>query len=472
MEETYAIEVEHISKHFKIFLDKGHEIKDYVTSSRRRKYENREVLKDISFKVKKGEAIGLIGHNGCGKSTTLKLLTKIMYPDSGTITMRGRVSSLIELGAGFHPDMSGRENIYINASIFGLTKKEIDRRLDDIIAFSELEEFIDNPVRTYSSGMYMRLAFAVAINVDADILLIDEILAVGDVNFQSKCFNRLREIKAEGTTIVIVSHSLGQIEQICERSIWIHEGVIKAEGRPRDIHPEYLDFMGGRRQEHALKEKERREAKKAAEEKAEIADNNIFNANSSSLEEQNHVMAGNQDDEKENDVAEANVNELAENSISDKDAADNSDEPEKKANLKRWGNGHARIQRVRMLDTAGNEQSVFKTGANVSIQIEYSVNQKVEDAVFGIGIFRSDGLQCYGTNTRIDKIDRFNLNKGGITTVRLDKLNLISGEYTLDVAIECDQGVPIDYYREAYRFEVFSNIGDVGVARVDHEWTL
>lgn len=169
-------------------------------------------------------------------------LTRIIYPDAGSIEMRGRVSSLIELGAGFHPDMSGRENIYTNAAIFGLTKKEIDARMDDIIAFSELEEFLDNPVRTYSSGMYMRLAFSVAINVDADILLIDEILAVGDTNFQAKCFNKLREIKAQGTTIVIVSHSLGQIEQIAERSIWIHDGQIRAEGSPRDLHPEYLSF--------------------------------------------------------------------------------------------------------------------------------------------------------------------------------------------------------------------------------------
>lgn len=167
-----------------------------------------------------------------------------MYPDSGTIEMKGRVSSLIELGAGFHPDMSGRDNIYINASIFGLTKKEIDDRVEDIIAFSELEEFIDNPVRTYSSGMYMRLAFAVAINVNAEILLIDEILAVGDTNFQAKCFEKLREIKAKGTTIVIVSHSLGQIEQICDRSLWIDEGKIKEEGTPREVHPIYLDCMG------------------------------------------------------------------------------------------------------------------------------------------------------------------------------------------------------------------------------------
>ena len=219
MRDENAIEVRNLTKTYKVYLDKGSQLKEKLLFSKRRRYEERQVLRGINFDVKKGEAIGLIGHNGCGKSTTLKLLSKIIYPDSGTIEMRGRVSSLIELGAGFHPDMSGRENIYTNASIFGLSKKEIDGRLDDIIAFSELEEFIDNPVRTYSSGMYMRLAFSVAINVDADILLIDEILAVGDVSFQAKCFNKLREIKASGTTIVIVSHSLSQIEQICDRRL-------------------------------------------------------------------------------------------------------------------------------------------------------------------------------------------------------------------------------------------------------------
>lgn len=239
-----AISVKDVHKSFKIYYDKGQSFKEKLLFRNRNKYENREVLKGISFDVKKGEAIGLIGKNGCGKSTLLKLMTQIIYPDKGSIKMNGRISSLIELGAGFHPDMSGRENIYTNASIFGLNRKEIDERIKQIIDFSELEEFIDNPVRTYSSGMYMRLAFAVAINVDADILLIDEILAVGDANFQAKCFNKLREIKASGTTIVIVSHSLGQIEQICDRSVWIEDGKIKKEGSPRDVHPYYLDFMG------------------------------------------------------------------------------------------------------------------------------------------------------------------------------------------------------------------------------------
>ena len=253
MDSENAIEVKDIKKSFKVYFDKSNQLKERVLFWNRNRYERRSVLKGISFNVKKGEAIGLIGHNGCGKSTTLKLLTKIMYPDSGTIEMKGRVSALIELGAGFHPDMSGRENIYTNAAIFGLTKKEIDKKVDDIITFSELQDFIDNPVRTYSSGMYMRLAFAIAINVDADILLIDEILAVGDAAFQKKCFDRLKEIKAEGTTIVIVSHSLGQIEEICERSIWIDSGLIRAEGSPKNVHAQYLDFMGVQQPEDKAK---------------------------------------------------------------------------------------------------------------------------------------------------------------------------------------------------------------------------
>lgn len=243
-----AIEVSNVVKKFRVYLDKGATLKERILFRRRREYEERVVLKNINFSIKKGEAVGLIGHNGSGKSTMLKLLTKIMYPDAGNIEIKGRVSSLIELGAGFHPDMSGKENIYINASIFGLSRKEIEKRLDDIISFSELEDYIDNPVRTYSSGMYMRLAFSVAINVDADVLLIDEILAVGDANFQIKCFEKLKEIKENGTTIVIVSHSLGQIEEICDRSLWLNEGMIVAEGAPEEVHSYYLNYMEQKRE--------------------------------------------------------------------------------------------------------------------------------------------------------------------------------------------------------------------------------
>lgn len=274
MDANNAIEVRDVKKKFKLYHDKGKMLKERAISWSRNKYDERWVLNGISFDVKKGEAVGLIGHNGCGKSTTLKLLTKIMYPDSGSIEMDGRVSSLLELGAGFHPDLSGRENIYINASIFGLTRHEIDERLEAIIEFSELEEFIDNPVRTYSSGMYMRLAFSVAINVDADILLIDEILAVGDVNFQAKCFNKLMDIKRQGVTIVLVSHSTGQIEQLCGRTIWIHDGLVKMDGSAKAVHAEYLLFMGEKRKKQAENapesEKENDETRRARSGEARI----------------------------------------------------------------------------------------------------------------------------------------------------------------------------------------------------------
>ena len=235
--------VNHVTKKFKVYFDKAPNLKDKVLFWQRNRHETRTVLDDISFSIQKGEAVGLIGRNGCGKSTTLKLLTKIIYPNSGSVSVKGRVSALIELGAGFHPDMSGRENIYINAAIFGLTKKQIDAKLDDIISFSGLQDYIDNPVRTYSSGMYMRLAFAVAINVEAEVLFIDEILAVGDAAFQDKCFNKLIEIRDKGTTIVIVSHSLGQIEKICGRSIWIKDGKIEMDGKPVEVHAKYIEYM-------------------------------------------------------------------------------------------------------------------------------------------------------------------------------------------------------------------------------------
>lgn len=257
MEQEIAIEVKNISKSFKISYDKGKTIKDKILFHKKNQVELKQVLKDVSFTVKKGEAVGLIGHNGCGKSTTLKLLTRIMYPDSGSIKVNGRVSSLLELGAGFHPDMSGRENIYTNASIFGLTKKEIDKRIDDIIEFSELEEYIDNPVRTYSSGMYMRLAFSVAINVNAEVLLIDEILAVGDSNFQYKCAQKMQEIKKKGTTIIIVSHSMGQIEELCDRTIWLNEGQIVEDGVPYFVHKAYLEYMAGIRKIRTDEEKQK-----------------------------------------------------------------------------------------------------------------------------------------------------------------------------------------------------------------------
>lgn len=239
-----AIVVKDVYKKFKLVYDKPFTLKERLIFWKNTKTGYHEVLKGINLKIKKGETVALIGVNGSGKSTLLKLMTKIIYPTTGTIKTYGKLTSLLELGAGFHQDFTGRENIYFNASIFGLTASEIDRRVQDIIDFSELGDFIEAPVRTYSSGMYMRLAFSVAINVDAEILLIDEILAVGDQHFQEKCFKKLQELKESGKTIVIVSHNTGAVEKLCDRAIWLFEGEVREDGKSKEVIKKYLEVCG------------------------------------------------------------------------------------------------------------------------------------------------------------------------------------------------------------------------------------
>ena len=235
-----VIEVDGVTKRFNIYYDKANTIKEKLLFFKRNKKEKHTVLENINLNIKKGEVVALIGTNGSGKSTLLKLMTKIIYPNEGKIITKGKLTSLLELGAGFHPDFSGRENIYFNASIFGLTRREIDERINQIIEFSELGEFIDNPVRTYSSGMYMRLAFSVAINVNAEILLIDEILSVGDQHFQDKCFEKMKSLKEEGKTMVLVTHSMYSVKQLCTRAIWLYNGHIKMDGNTEEVVEAYL----------------------------------------------------------------------------------------------------------------------------------------------------------------------------------------------------------------------------------------
>lgn len=409
MDKDNAIEVRNISKSFKVYYDKGNELKEKMLFWKRNKYEKRVVLDDISFSVKKGEAVGLVGKNGCGKSTTLKLLTKIIYPDKGTIEMSGRVSSLLELGAGFHPDMSGRENIYTNASIFGLTKKEIDARLNDIIEFSELGTFIDNPVRTYSSGMYMRLAFSVAINVDADILLIDEILAVGDANFQAKCFNKLREIKAQGTTIVIVSHALEQIEEICERSIWVRDGHIQQIGEPKEIHKAYLTAMEEERREQAANE--RKQLLEAEEEQAK-----------------------------------------------------------RLAWEKRHGSWEVKIGDVKLVDKNGVESSRIYTGESMTLEIPYVVNTPINDIEVKLDFYRIDSLLVYRTSSVLSGVGRFNFDKDNKLSITFDNVPFVTSEYYVNIALETKDGDEVDVYKEAVKFIVESAKGEGGVASMNNSW--
>lgn len=413
MEQGNAIEVRNVKKSFRIYKDKGNSLKEKVIFRERNNYKVRTVLKGISFDIKKGEAVGLIGHNGCGKSTTLKLLTKIIYPDSGTIQIAGRVSSLLELGAGFHPDMSGRENIYINASIFGLTRKEIDERLEDIIEFSELGHYIDNPVRTYSSGMYMRLAFSVAINVNADVILVDEILSVGDLNFQDKCMKRLQQIKKSGTTIVIVSHSMEQIESICDRSIWLNEGEIKEDNVPGYVHRKYLEFMGS----YNFKESSAPDEQKQQEEPQEA--------------------------------------------LSEEEAA--------KLRFERSGSGEIRMKRVYCRNASGEEQNVFATGEDMHVVVDCHVNEPAEVDVY-IGILRMDYMLCYSTQLHEEENSFARITKDGEIVIRFPDLSLLPSKYMIDVRMYDKNGNDVDIFNEAAWFQVYSPSRESGMFRMQHQW--
>lgn len=240
-----AIEVVDVWKKFRIYHDRVYSLKERFIFPRRHKHEDFWALKGVSLRVPRGATVGLIGRNGSGKSTLLKIISRILYPTRGRVRVHGRVSTLLELGAGFHPDFTGRENIYLNASILGLTRREINGRLERIIEFAELGEFIDNPVRNYSSGMYMRLGFAVAVHVDPDILLIDEVLAVGDLPFQEKCLTKIREFKERGKTLVFVTHAPKQVEELCDYALWLDRGEVRLQGPAAQVAEAYAEFVGG-----------------------------------------------------------------------------------------------------------------------------------------------------------------------------------------------------------------------------------
>jgi ABC-type polysaccharide/polyol phosphate transport system ATPase subunit len=238
-----AVVVHDVSKKFRLYKERNNSLKAALMRGRRAVADDFWALKHVSFEVPRGETFGLIGENGSGKSTMLKCLTKILRPDGGHLEVRGKISALLELGAGFHPELSGRENVYLNGAILGLSKREIDRRFDAIVEFAGIAPFIDEPVKNYSSGMYVRLGFSVAINVDPEVLLVDEVLAVGDENFQRKCSEKFAELKAEGKTIVLVSHSMFSVQNICDRVGWFEHGKLLATGEPRDVIEEYTSTV-------------------------------------------------------------------------------------------------------------------------------------------------------------------------------------------------------------------------------------
>ena len=235
-----VVRADGVWKKFRLYHERNQSLKATVMRKGRAKYEDFWALKDVSFEVPAGSTFGLIGHNGSGKSTMLKTLAKILRPDKGSVEVKGKMSALLELGAGFHPELSGRENIYLNGAILGLTKRELDAKFDDIVGFAGLDRFIDSPVKNYSSGMYVRLGFSVAINVDPDVLLIDEVLAVGDEEFQRKCLERVADLRDAGKTIVVVTHSLQTVRSMCDEAVWLEGGLVREMGDAGDVADAYL----------------------------------------------------------------------------------------------------------------------------------------------------------------------------------------------------------------------------------------
>jgi ABC-type polysaccharide/polyol phosphate transport system ATPase subunit len=410
----YAISVEQVSKSYRLW---GRRSQFATLKSALLKRElvpaadaSVAALRDVSFAVHKGEAFGIIGRNGSGKSTLLKLISGILKPGSGKLSVNGRVAALIELGAGFHPEITGRENIFINGIMLGLTRRDIEERYERIVEFSGIREFIDQPVKTYSSGMYVRLGFAVAVHVDPDILLIDEVLSVGDEEFSARCVAKIQEMKYRGVTLLFVTHQLDQVRNLCDRAMWLDHGQLEAIGDPMRVVDAYLQEVSGG----------------AAAPPAEPAP-------------------------------------LTESATAPQEAKSEGDE-------ERWGSGEIVIRRVSLTDHEGRELVALGAGTPVVFDLDVEARAPQDDFVFGLGIYHADGTCVYGTNTDVEGYAPQRIE--GTVRVRfvVESLDLVAGTYRIDVAVHTRNGRAFDYRRNVIRLVVGSRVHDIGVYRPRHEW--
>ena len=389
-------------------------------------------LTGVTFTVPKGSTYGVIGRNGSGKSTALKLVAGITKPTPGQVHVDGRISALIELGAGFHPEISGRENVFINGIMLGLTKREIQERFDEIVDFAELREFIDAPVKTYSSGMYMRLGFAVAIHVNPDVLLVDEVLAVGDEGFTHKCLDKFAEFRRRGKTILLVTHSLNLVERFCDEALWLDEGHAMTHGDPKRVVGAYL-------------------TKVSAGEEVLLA-----TTSAKAVEEATKASA-----EEESSQGGKPVEHPVDPTSNMFEATEG-----------RWGSREIEIFDVTFLDSAGEPSHVFHSGDRMSIRLKVRTSKATDDFVFGIGLFNADGVCCYGTNTLLEEMSPQHLDGEAEVTFAIDGLDLVEGTYKLDVAVHKLDGYPFDYHRLLHTFRVKSRTKDVGIYRPAHQWAF
>jgi ABC-type polysaccharide/polyol phosphate transport system ATPase subunit len=351
--------------------------------------------------------------------TAPAIVAGITKPTRGRLAVDGRVSALIELGAGFHPEISGRENVSINGVMLGLARREVERRFDEIVDFAEMREFIDAPVKTYSSGMYMRLGFAVAIHVDPEVLLIDEVLAVGDEAFTRKCLDKIAEFHRRGKTILFVTHSLGLVEKMCDDVLWLRHGRAADRGDPKRVVDAYLTYVAGG--EEALLQSQQAATGAVATTPGEAAPG-----------------AG----------------------------------PATGYRPGRWGRREIEIRAVRLVDARGRERHVFVPGETVTLVLSVHAREPVDDFVFGVGLFSADGTNVYGTNTDIEGFTPRRLAGDAEVRLALEGLSLVEGTYLVDLAAHRRDGTPYDYLRGQHSFRVKSRVKDVGLYRPLHRWSF
>ena len=408
--------------------------------------ESFSALSDVSVTVPRGACYGIIGRNGSGKSTLLKLVAGITKPTGGIVRVRGRVSALIELGAGFHPEISGRENVFINGVMLGLSRREISDRFDEIVEFADLEDFIEAPVKTYSSGMYMRLGFAVATHVNPDVLLVDEVLAVGDEGFSLKCLDKFAEFKRRGKTILLVTHGLSMVERFCDEAVWLEAGQNRTTGDPTRVVKMYLADV------------EQAEDQHLAAEDAKAQQTPVTQAPPGPMSEPAAEEAAPAPPEEASGASAA-------------EAADDDEAPADMFAAKegRWGSGAVRIEKVTLEGDRGSAH-VFHTGDPMTIRMRISAAQPVDDFAFGVSIFSIDGVCCYGTNTDIEEMESESLEGEGEVVFAIERLDLVEGTYKLDVAVHKRDGFSYDYHRLLYTFRVKSRTKDAGIYRPSHVW--
>lgn len=412
-----------VSRRFRILHEKNLTLKESVVRRRRTKHTDLWALSDVDLDIAPGDALGIVGRNGSGKSTLLKLIAGIIPPHSGTVEMGGTVAAMLELGAGFHPDFTGRENVFMNGAIHGLSDREVEERLPDIVAFSELADFIDMPVRTYSSGMYMRLAFSIAAHVQPDILLLDEVLAVGDEAFQRKCLGRIFEFRRGGGTLIFVSHDPTVVERVCDRVILIDSGKLIEEGQPDRVLATYHRRL--------VDEPEQPAAAVAAADHVEPAA-----AAGPPLED------------------------------------DTTPEPEAEEDVRVWGNREVEITGVRLIGPDGPTDR-FLSGDPFAVAIDARPSRPIETPHFGISITTPEGYLCYGTNTRLDSFPITNLAEPVTVRFEVPALNLHEGNFMLTVAVHSrDESIVYHWLDRLTEFTVYQRSTGIGIVDMSGDWRI